>query len=990
MARRWLAIATLVLACSIAGQALAQGSYVNFETIPVRPLALVEGALGTRLYAVNTPDTRLEVFQVEADGLTHLGSVEVGLDPVAVAARTETELWVVNHLSDSVSIVDASSLPPRVVRTLLVGDEPWDVVFGGTPAGPNQPFPRAFVSAARRGQNHPQNPNAELKTPGVGRANVWVFDATNLGGSLGGTPLSLVRVFGDKPRPLAVSPDGSTVYVGVFHSGNRTVAVNAAAVCDGGASRGQCDILNPDATDPPIAGVPGAIGPNGVPILPGGLPAPNTDSVGTPQAEVGLMVQFNAGAGQWRDQLGRNWNGAVPFNLPDRDVFAINATANPPVQSAQFVGVGSVLFHMLVAPDGRVLVANTEARNLVRFEGPGGVRGRLHEARITLLDGAQIKPRHLNKHIPYASIPMPSDVKGKSLSTPVGLALGPAGEVLVAAFGSSKLGIFDLGELDGDSFVPSSASHVVLSGGGPAGIAVDAALGRAYVYTRFENQISIVDLVGRTEIGVVPLPNPEPPLVREGRSIFYDAQLGSSNGEASCASCHVFGDKDDLAWDLGDPGGVQVANPNTFAFPFEPLAHVYHPLKGPMATQTFQGMAGHGPLHWRGDRSNAFNGGSEFNDVQNFEEFNVAFGGLLGRDEGSLPAGLMTDFAEFAMTIVPPPSPIRELSDEDTTAQAAGRLTYFTVTTDGRGSCNVCHALDPGLGFFGTQGHITFEGETQHFKIAHTRNAYDKVGSFGVTAFNSLGNGGFALGDQIRGPGLLHDGSAGSINNFLSAAAFNFPDGAVQQGQVEDFILAFPSNLAPMVGQQVTLRPGSGADVHTRIDLMRDSALDLFAMKDAPGAHECDLIVKGKLAGKPRGWRMLASGPDTGRYLDDLDTLIDDAALRAQAQDAGQELVFTCVYPGAGVRLGTDRDEDGIPDGEQCGDGNADGLLGPGDVDGTRRALAALGALIAPEKCNVHGLAGGSAGTCDIADVVVQRRALAGLAAPLQICGPAL
>ena len=37
------------------------------------------------------------------------------MEPVAVAARSNTEVWVVNHLSDSVSIVDLAASPPRVV-----------------------------------------------------------------------------------------------------------------------------------------------------------------------------------------------------------------------------------------------------------------------------------------------------------------------------------------------------------------------------------------------------------------------------------------------------------------------------------------------------------------------------------------------------------------------------------------------------------------------------------------------------------------------------------------------------------------------------------------------------------------------------------------------------------------------------------------------------------------------------------------------------------
>jgi hypothetical protein len=45
-----------------------------------------------------------------------------------------------------------------------------------------------------------------LTTPGVGRALVWVFDPANLGATLTGTPLSIVELFGDTPRALAVSP----------------------------------------------------------------------------------------------------------------------------------------------------------------------------------------------------------------------------------------------------------------------------------------------------------------------------------------------------------------------------------------------------------------------------------------------------------------------------------------------------------------------------------------------------------------------------------------------------------------------------------------------------------------------------------------------------------------------------------------------------------------------------------------------------------------
>ena len=207
------------------GAAADASSFVTFETGQVRPLALSPDDL--HLYAVNTPDDRLEIFDIGPQGsLTHSGSVPVGLEPVAAAAHGDgRHVWVVNHLSDSVSIIDLSSSPPRVVRTLLVGDEPRDIVFAG-PGGN-----RAFITAAHRGQNRPGDP--QLLASGVGRSDVWMFDATDLS-----TAPTILSLFGDTPRALAVSPDRGTVYAAVFQSGNQTTALSEGVVCDGGSTAG--------------------------------------------------------------------------------------------------------------------------------------------------------------------------------------------------------------------------------------------------------------------------------------------------------------------------------------------------------------------------------------------------------------------------------------------------------------------------------------------------------------------------------------------------------------------------------------------------------------------------------------------------------------------------------------------------------------------------------------------------------------------------------
>ena len=192
-----------------------------------------------------------------------------------------------------------------------------------------------------------------------------------------------------------MSPDGATVYAGIFHSGNRTTTISEGAVCNGGSGAAACSVDGATA--------------------PGGLPAPNVDADNQPQPEVGLIVKFDGN--NWKDELGRNWDGLVRFDLPDKDVFAIDANADPPVETASYTGVGTILYNMAVSPTtGRLFVANTEAVNEVRFEGTrtGGstvssVIGHQHETRITVIDPAapngNVTPRHLNKHIDYGVTP---------------------------------------------------------------------------------------------------------------------------------------------------------------------------------------------------------------------------------------------------------------------------------------------------------------------------------------------------------------------------------------------------------------------------------------------------------------------------------------------------------------------------------------------------------------------------------------------------------
>jgi hypothetical protein len=324
-----------------------------------------------------------------------------------------------------------------------------------------------------------------------------------------------------------------------------------------------------------------------------------------------------------------------------------------------------------------------------------------------------------------------------------------------------------------------------------------------------------------------------------------------------------------------------------------------------MTTQTFRGMADSGPLHWRGDRFGnnpvAVNGVQEPLEAAAFKEFNPAFVGLLGR-ETELDDEDLQAFTDFSLAIIPPPNPIRNLDNSLTTGQAEGRSVYLNNTTTGGAlTCNHCHVLDVAEQHFGTDGKMTNEGPgiTEDFKVPHFRNVYTKVGMFGESDNSAV------FGDQIKGFGVLHDGAISTVSSFLQKGVFAF-DSDVQREQVVDFMFVFDTNLAPVVGQQVTLKGGDGIDIIARRDLLVARAL-----VDDP--EECDLIAKGVIGVASRGAVMQPNGT----FLVDNGSSLSLVAISAQADTAGQEITFTCVQPGFGQRMGVDQDLDGILNGNE-------------------------------------------------------------------------
>jgi len=244
---RLLALVTLAL--FLPSAARAQGSFVNWESPPVHPVDVTPD--GSTLLVTNTADDRLEVFALGGTLPVHTASIPVGLDPVTVRARTNGEAWVVNRVSDSVSIVD---LATRNVRaTLHVGDEPADVVFAGSPQ-------RAWVTVSQEN-------------------SVALYDPANLA-----TAPTSIAIAGNSPRALAT--DGSRVFVAIFASGNRSMILPRALVDNAGGPYGG---VNP----PPNTGGPGG---TFTPPIAAALPTPRRPrSSSTRKAPTGRTTTTRSG-----------------------------------------------------------------------------------------------------------------------------------------------------------------------------------------------------------------------------------------------------------------------------------------------------------------------------------------------------------------------------------------------------------------------------------------------------------------------------------------------------------------------------------------------------------------------------------------------------------------------------------------------------------------------------------------------------------------------
>ncbi len=801
----------LVLAVMVTPRATrAQSAYANFEPAQTRPIRLSKD--GKLLFAVNTANNSLSVFDVSTPASpVLLIEIPVGLGPVSVNQLPSGQVWVVNQASNSISVVSLAK-PPHVTGTINLkvpiggganNGEPMDVVFAGN---------RAYASISRANKIAVIDTSSQLVT-------------------------STIALFGDNPRALEVSPDGSKVYAAFALAGNGTTIIPTS---------------NPNV--PPQCGTKGQ--PQCVPAMNSLLPPP---------PRVGLIVAAN--------DPPACCTSAIGYKIPSYGVAAIKTGATPSV--SYYSGVGTINLGLAVNPStgtgaGDLYVANTDALNLTQFE--PNLCGHWVNNRITHIQVATgvVTPVDLNPGVAYGCPPAnPAADLSIALAQPTSVIFDPSGNFMyVAAFGTDRVAKVNTnGQVLGFAEVslPSGSGSNVdpANKRGPRGLALNATAGILYCLNRISNTISIIPtstLQGVTEIPVGT--DPTPSAVKAGRGFLYDAKL-SGTGTGACASCHVDAEMDHLAWNLGDPTGSMttfVQNGQTFR---------YHPMKGPMTTQTLRGLLNLAPYHWRGDKPN-------------FAAFNAAFQSLMGGTQ--ISTANMDAYTTFVNSILFLPNPNQNLDRSLPTSlgggnPVAGLNDFLTIagSMPGPVTCQSCHAANPGPG---TNTLIRPANQTaakQPMKTPQLRAIYQK------RMFDSKAT------ETIDGFGLEHNGADSDPFEFLEALDFSGYT-EPEKADIAAFLMTFDTGTAPAVGYTLTLTAAN----------VLNSLSDWTTLQARAAAGDIDLIVRGTINGQLRG---LLYQPSSNQYITDTSGLgpFSQATLQGFIQNHGDTLSIMGVYPGTGT-----------------------------------------------------------------------------------------
>lgn len=756
-------------------------------------------------------------------------------------------------------------------------DPEWGLLYAGNQPGARFSVfvPEPLDAASRPPFSWRIGPGVVNVRKRVGTFEVWLVDrvagAVMVVDLLARTVVRTIRV-GAEPHGLAFSPSGDRAWV-------TCTGTDEVDVIDlrPGSTRAY-EVVN---RIPVPAKNPRGIAVAGdrvyvAPFLSGNNTAPKTAGGNVADTEVAEVIPEN-GAAQ---------------RLPDRDLVVIRAAADPAADAvdatATVRGLGTILFNVSLRPDGAELwVPNTEALN-AEFTGaknfPAGqvVRNRISVVNVatgaaSVIDLDALAPEG-------AGFAQPTDVAFDARRN----------RAYVCCYGSDTVAVIHAASRQ------LLGWHRVRSRGpwpaGPRTLAVDERRDRLYVFNKNDHSISSIPLAGAPATGALLAmpasagydPTPEP--VKRGRGHLIAAGHSASR-TSSCASCHVDGHTDLLAWNLGsflDPEGT-------------PSPHFAADDKGPMVTQSLRGLRESLPYHWRGEKAH-------------LEDFNGAFVDLLERP-APLDDAAFAEFKAYMESLVYPPNP-RQRADRSYRPQELEGARIFQSPAEG--NCAACHALP-----LGTQNETIFElagGPAFAFKVAQLRGVHDKL-TPPFAAGGDFGRNGITT---TLGAGLLHDGALPSGLDFLDHF-FALDD--CRERHVDAFLAALDTGLAPATAFAATLHPGNAA-TFWEMDWLIDQA----------DRRNCDWYVFGALDYPGLGILHLGGAyePGTGGIrlsMGAWGTMNARDLLLVAAAGYGH-WTLTGVPVGMGFALGVDADGDRLQDwdelflhgtGEEDPDSDGDG-----------------------------------------------------------------
>lgn len=577
------------------------------------------------VFVVNTPADTVDVIHTKTH--TIIRRINVGIDPVGIGVRPDgKEVWIANHISDSVSVIDTDPASPTWLQVIATVqdfdpktratrfDEPIGIAFANND--------KAYIALSSENQ--------------IAVVNVATREVRKK-----------LTITAQDPRAITVR--GDRLYVVPFESNNQTQLSGGTGPIDG-------KLTTFDAQKHVI----------------------DNNNV----LSIGAVLDI-----------------VKHPKVPDRDLYVFDTKTDELTEVVSTLG--TLLYGITVDSQGRVFIAQTDARNdangLAGTQNHGLAelenRAFLNQITSVSFDGDSAEePRFID----LEPLPPQHPAPGEALATPFAIQVSDNDATLVvSAAGSDKLFTVDaasgaiLGRVEVDA-VPRGIALASDADGNPT---------RAWVFNAVANTVSLVNLSDLTHpevITSIPLQDPTHPAVKRGRMAFNDADA-STTGTFSCASCHPDGHTDQLLWVLATPvvtGATQIM---------------------PRSTMPVRGLRDTEPFHWDGIPGDPYGGNNSANvhgevppnsklgepesAARHLVDGSLAttmrlVGDPTVNDEGkggTLTVAERNDLAKFLLSVLYPPAQRRAYTNVlSSEAEKGFKLFHIDGDLQGKPEPNVC------------------------------------------------------------------------------------------------------------------------------------------------------------------------------------------------------------------------------------------------------------------------------------------------------------